>query len=263
MAIFIYFSGLIKSTYKNHITRNETLKLMCESIPRKVGEKSRVPKAEKGDQGPPGGVRGPRLSRRRKGQMFLSTLLCLSQNNNESCSRICFSLRRTFWLILLPQDVCRGSGSDESLFKALLRLAGGHPPSPFSCLCPKLSRSFLTLIKLCYTNALEWSSLVPGPEAQSSSLETMTPASFTRSYQPLVSLMRLEGFTIFKHSTYLLSNNHGKMDWKLDWFAWSGQWAQRRRRLVILQLGGSLGETVLGCSNANWIRYKLNLNKAG
>ena len=44
---------------------------------------------------------------------------------------------------------------------------------------------FYTLIKLCYTKTLEWSSLVRGPEAKSSSLETMNPTSFTISYQDL------------------------------------------------------------------------------
>ena len=39
----------------------------------------------------------------------------------------------------------------------------------------------VTLIKLCYTKALEWSSLVPVPEAKSSS-ETMNPTPFTISY---------------------------------------------------------------------------------
>ena len=34
---------------------------------------------------------------------------------------------------------------------------------------------FLTLIKLCYTKALEWSSLVTGPQAKSSSSEIMNP----------------------------------------------------------------------------------------
>ena len=33
---------------------------------------------------------------------------------------------------------------------------------------------FYTLVKLCYTKAFEWSSLVPGPEAKSS-LEIMNP----------------------------------------------------------------------------------------
>ena len=42
---------------------------------------------------------------------------------------------------------------------------------------------FLTLIKLCYTKALEWSSLVPDPEAKSSSSEITNPTSFTISYQ--------------------------------------------------------------------------------
>ena len=41
---------------------------------------------------------------------------------------------------------------------------------------------FLALIKPCYTKALEWSSLVPGPEAKSSS-EITNPTSFTISYQ--------------------------------------------------------------------------------
>ena len=39
---------------------------------------------------------------------------------------------------------------------------------------------FHTLIKLCYTKALEWSSLVPGPEPKSSS-EVINPTSFTIS----------------------------------------------------------------------------------
>ena len=54
---------------------------------------------------------------------------------------------------------------------------------------------FLTLIKLCYTKALEWSRLVPGPEAKSSSeitnlpwltvfllLETFSPLALTLSW---------------------------------------------------------------------------------
>ena len=43
------------------------------------------------------------------------------------------------------------------------------------------SVSFHTLIKLCYTKALEWSSLVAGPKAKSSS-EITNPTSFTLSY---------------------------------------------------------------------------------
>ena len=42
---------------------------------------------------------------------------------------------------------------------------------------------FYALIKLCYTKALEWSSLVPGPEVKSSSSEIMNPTLFTISYQ--------------------------------------------------------------------------------
>ena len=41
---------------------------------------------------------------------------------------------------------------------------------------------FHTLIKLCYTKAPEWSSLVPGPKAKFSSLEIMNLTSFTIRY---------------------------------------------------------------------------------
>ena len=52
-----------------------------------------------------------------------------------------------------------------------------HPSSVYvrSILC-----SFFTLIKLCYAKALEWSRLVPGPEAKSSSYIT-NPTLFTVS----------------------------------------------------------------------------------
>ena len=54
-----------------------------------------------------------------------------------------------------------------------------HPPSDVcvrSFLCP-----LSTLIQLCYTKALEWSSLVPGPKAKPSS-EIMNLTLFTVSY---------------------------------------------------------------------------------
>ena len=56
----------------------------------------------------------------------------------------------------------------------------GHSPYPFWCLCQELSQSLFTLIKLYYTKALEWSSLVPGPEVKSS--EITNPTLFTVSY---------------------------------------------------------------------------------
>ena len=42
---------------------------------------------------------------------------------------------------------------------------------------------FYALVKLCYTKALEWSSLVPGPRAKSFSLEIMNLTPFTINYQ--------------------------------------------------------------------------------
>ena len=46
---------------------------------------------------------------------------------------------------------------------------------------PMISLSLFTLIKLCYTKALEWSSLVAGLDVKSSS-EIMNPTPFTISY---------------------------------------------------------------------------------
>ena len=57
----------------------------------------------------------------------------------------------------------------------------GREVSPLS----HLLLPFLTLVKFCYTKALEWSSLVPGPEAKSSSSEIMNPTLFTINYQML------------------------------------------------------------------------------
>ena len=49
----------------------------------------------------------------------------------------------------------------------LLRLARGALSTPFWCLRQKLLCLFFTLIKFCYTNALQRSTLVPGPWSQS------------------------------------------------------------------------------------------------
>ena len=62
--------------------------------------------------------------------------------------------------------------------KALIKLVRvRHSLSPFWCLCQEVSLSFFTVIKLCYTKALECSSLVPCSEAKSSFLVIMNPTS--------------------------------------------------------------------------------------
>ena len=86
--------------------------LLRESIPRQVYKKSGIPEEEERFQSPWKGERGVGLSRR-KGQTFFSTSLCLSQYNNVSCLSTCFSLTRTFWLILSSWNVYDGSGSDK------------------------------------------------------------------------------------------------------------------------------------------------------
>ena len=70
------------------------------------------------------------------------------------------------------------------LYKALIRLARGAFSVPFWCLCQKLSLPFFTVIKLLPHKSSEWSSLVPSPEAKSSS-EISNLTSFTISYQIL------------------------------------------------------------------------------
>ena len=51
---------------------------------------------------------------------------------------------------------------------------------------------FLTLIKLCYTKAVEWSSLIPGPEAKSSSeITNPTPFTITYHFQPPTAKLEL------------------------------------------------------------------------
>ena len=65
----------------------------------------------------------------------------------------------------------------------LLRLARGALSVPLlMSMSEAFSVAFHTIIKLHYTNALEWSSLVPGPEPKSSSLEKMNLKLLMVSY---------------------------------------------------------------------------------
>ena len=71
----------------------------------------------------------------------------------------------------------------KKVYKALIGLArGALSIALLMSVSEAFSVPFLTLIKLCYTKVLEWSSLVPRPEAKSS-LEIMNPTLFTVSYQ--------------------------------------------------------------------------------
>ena len=48
--------------------------------------------------------------------------------------------------------------------------------------CKAIILQFKNKIKLCYTKALEWSSLVPGPKTKSSSSKIKNPTPFTVGY---------------------------------------------------------------------------------
>ena len=75
--------------------------LMRELIPSYVDKESRALK-EEGVQGPWEEEKGGwGFGGGEKHKPFSPSLLCLSQYNNVSGSRTCFSLTRTFWLILL------------------------------------------------------------------------------------------------------------------------------------------------------------------
>ena len=77
--------------------------------------------------------------------------------------------------------------------KALIRLVGEALSLPFLMSMSEASSvPFFTLIKLCYTKALERSSLVPGRKAKSSS-EIMNPTSITVSYQSHGQWLEVEG----------------------------------------------------------------------
>ena len=91
---------------------------MRESIPRKVDKKSRVPKEEKGTQGPREVERSLRLSRRRKGQtLFFSTLLCILLKDM-------FLLNKNLLtnLVILKLVYC-GSGSGKIILLLVLILS--------------------------------------------------------------------------------------------------------------------------------------------
>ena len=86
---------------------------MRESIPSQVDEKSGVPEEENRVWGSQGGERGLRLSRRRKGQTFFSTLLCLSQYNNILLKMFLLIKNLLTNLVILKLVYC-GSGSGKT-----------------------------------------------------------------------------------------------------------------------------------------------------
>ena len=85
---------------------------------------------------------------------------------------------------LQPWDILLIYCNNSSKYIILsLTLARGALSIPLlMSMSEAFSDPFLTLIKLCYTKALEWSSLVPSLIAKSSS-EITNATSFTISYQ--------------------------------------------------------------------------------
>ena len=95
-----------------------------------------------------------------------------------------YNLETFFWLIVITNF--------KKYITPLLTLAKEALSIPLvMSMSEAFSVPFLTLIKLCYTKALKWSSLVPGPEAKSSS-EITNPTQFTLSYHFQSPTARLE-----------------------------------------------------------------------
>ena len=96
---------------------------------------------------------------------------------------------------------------------------------------------FYPLIKLCFTKALEWSSLVPGSEDKSSSLEIKNPIPFTISYH----LGGLSG--IFRTSFQLFNL---LINWRLPMVGFS---ASRKGLPSTLRIPSP---TAIICDTASW-----------
>ena len=74
------------------------------------------------------------------------------------------------------------------VYQALIRLVSRALSFPLlMSVSEDFSVPFYNLIKLCYTKPLEWSSLVPGPEAKSS--ELTNPTSFTVKDHQLLTVL--------------------------------------------------------------------------
>ena len=109
------------------------------------------------------------------------------------------------------------------------------PPSDVyirSFLCP-----FFSLIKLCYTKALKWSSLVPGPEVKSSSSGITSPTPFThcklsswglvQDLQDKVRMLRALASVLSQYACFLLYFTNSTVC-LCKWMtcpAWSKWWA--------------------------------------
>ena len=87
---------------------------------------------------------------------------------------------------------------------------------------------FYTLIKLCFTKSLEWSNLVPGPEAKSS-LEVTNLTSFTISYQGSTIFSFFLSFVLFIYYFFILFFNFTI----LYWFCHISTWIRHRYTRVL------------------------------
>ena len=88
-------------------------------------------------------------------------------------------------------------------YKALIRPARRALSGPLlMSVSETFSVPFLILIKLCCMKALEWSTLVPGPKAKSSS-EVTNPTQFTISYNMMGWTEHIISVAIFPNTYHL------------------------------------------------------------
>ena len=103
----------------------------------------------------------------------------------------------------------------------LLTVARGAFSIPFLMSVSEAFSLPFQLIKLCYTKAFEWSSLVPGPEVRFSSSEITNWTSFTISYHFFMDFPRLSHRLIIHGIVWLLSTNYGYLHSSRSWPEWS------------------------------------------